>query len=135
MNTSATAAMPDVPVGVGRQWEVRGLEMEDTVRIYDTLDGRTLVTPSNEVYIYSPRFAAVRQVVGLVANEQKERLSDVYLNTSLAAPNVTQKIGATKQQVRAGQRNQCPAGAGLSYETGRRGIVERDRAAWLPKCL
>jgi len=91
-----------MPAGVGRQGELGGLEMEDAVAVYDTKDGRTLVEPSNEVYIYSPRFAAVRQVVGLVANEQKERLSDVYLNASLATPTLTQKIGATKQQVQAG---------------------------------
>ncbi len=88
-----------VPAAVAAQCEVRGLEMEDAIAHYDTLDGRTLVTPSNEVYIYSPRFAAVRQVVGLVANEQKQRLSDVHLNTALATPTATQKIGAAKQQL------------------------------------
>ena len=59
-----------MPTGVGREWQVYGLEMEDTVAHYDTVDGRRIVEPSNEVYIYSPRFGAVRQVVGLVANEQ-----------------------------------------------------------------
>jgi uncharacterized repeat protein (TIGR01451 family) len=81
--------------------EVRGLEMEDAVAAYDTLDGRTLVTPSNRVCIYSPRFAAVRQVVGLVSNEQRQRLSDIQINESLATPVVTQKIGSAKQQVQA----------------------------------
>ncbi|MGD0654848.1 MAG: DUF11 domain-containing protein [Thermoguttaceae bacterium] len=90
------------PVGAPGQSSVAGLQMDDTVAVYDTLDGRTLVTPSNEVYIYSPRFTAVRQVVGLVANEQRNRLSDVYLNTSLAAPTVIQKIGAAKQQIQPG---------------------------------
>ena len=47
-----------VPVGVSDG--PAGLQMEDTVAVYDTLDGRTLVTPSNDVYIYSPRFTAVR---------------------------------------------------------------------------
>ncbi len=89
-----------VPVGVSGG--AAGLQMEDTVAIYDTLDGRTLVTPSNDVYIYSPRFAAVRQVVGLVLNEQRDRLSNVSLNMSLAAPTVIQKIGAAKQQVQLG---------------------------------
>ena len=86
-----------VPVGVSDG--AAGLQMEDTVAVYDTLDGRTMVTPSNDVYIYSPRFAAVRQVVGLVLNEQRDRSSDVQLNTSLAAPTVIQKVGAAKQQV------------------------------------
>jgi hypothetical protein len=91
-----------IPVGTPGKSGVAGLQMEDTVGVYDTLDGRTLTTPSNEVYIYSPRFAAVRQVVGLVATEQKERISDVYLNASLSTPTVTQKIGSAKQQVQAG---------------------------------
>jgi uncharacterized repeat protein (TIGR01451 family) len=91
-----------VPAGATGLSGIAGLQMEDTVAVYDTLDGRTLATPSNEVYIYSPRFAAVRQVVGLVVTEQKDRLSDVYLNTSLAAPKVIQKIGAAKQQIQLG---------------------------------
>ncbi len=100
MNTSATAAI--AACRWARRAGPRGLQMEDTVAVYDTLDGRTLVTPSNDVYIYSPRFTAVRQVVGLVLNEQRDRLSDVYLNASLAAPTVIQKIGAAKQQVQLG---------------------------------
>ena len=88
-----------VPVGAPGPSGIAGLQMEDTVAVYDTLDGRTLVTPSNIVYIYSPRFTVVRQVVGLVLNEQRDRLSNVSLNTSLAAPTIIQKIGATKQQV------------------------------------
>jgi uncharacterized repeat protein (TIGR01451 family) len=90
-----------VPAGVGPENKVGGLEMEDAVAVYDTLDGRTVVKPSNKVCIYSPRFVAVRQVVGLVATEQKQGLNDVYLSTTLATPTITQKIGATKQQVQA----------------------------------
>ena len=44
------------PAGVTRQAEVLGLEMEDTVAHYDTLDGRTLVEPSNEVIISAHSF-------------------------------------------------------------------------------
>jgi uncharacterized repeat protein (TIGR01451 family) len=46
---------------------VAGLELEDAVAHYDTVDGRTVITPSNQVCIYAPRFAAVRQVVDLRA--------------------------------------------------------------------
>jgi uncharacterized repeat protein (TIGR01451 family) len=91
-----------VPLGVGREREVLGLETEDAAAVYDTLDGRTIVEPSNEVYIYSPRFGSVRQIVGLVANEQRAKLSDVYLTASLAKPTLTQKVGAAKQQVQTG---------------------------------
>ncbi len=45
----------------GRQLE--GLDSEDTIAHYDTLDGRTVVKPSCRVCLYAPRFACVRQVL------------------------------------------------------------------------
>lgn len=51
--------------GVRSDWRVEGLELEDTIAHYDTLNGRVVVEPSNRVYIYSPRFASVRQVTGV----------------------------------------------------------------------
>lgn len=56
--------------GVLRSGEVVGLEMEDTVAHYDTLDGRTMLEPTNRVCVYAPRFASARQVVSLIQNEQ-----------------------------------------------------------------
>lgn len=44
---------------------VHGVDLEDTIGHYDTLDGKRIVTPSNRVCVYSPRFAAVRKVTGL----------------------------------------------------------------------
>ena len=52
-----------LPVGVRADWRVDGLEQEDTVAHYDTLDGRVVVQPSNRVCIYAPRFAAVRRAM------------------------------------------------------------------------
>lgn len=68
-----------VHVRVARDWTVSGLDLEDTVAHYDTLDGRTVVTPSNSVCIYAPRFAAVRKVVlasedGLLVSSQAVEL-------------------------------------------------------------
>ena len=54
-----------LPAAVRRDWQVDGLEQEDTVAHYDTVDGRTVVTPSNRVCIYAPRFGVVRRVVDL----------------------------------------------------------------------
>lgn len=51
--------------GVRADWSITGLEAEDTIAHYDTVDGRTVVTPSNKVCLYAPRFAAVRQVIDL----------------------------------------------------------------------
>lgn len=49
---------------------VVGLQQEDTIVHYDTLDGRTKVDESNRVCIYAPRFAAVRNVASVGLNEQ-----------------------------------------------------------------
>jgi uncharacterized repeat protein (TIGR01451 family) len=59
-----------VQVNVGRDEQLRGLELEDTVAVYETIDGETKIEPSNRVCLYAPRFAAVRQVRGVVQNEQ-----------------------------------------------------------------
>lgn len=49
-------------VHVDQSWKVHGLQTEDTVGHFDTLDGRRIVTPSNRVAIYAPRFGAVRKL-------------------------------------------------------------------------
>ncbi|MEK6250037.1 MAG: hypothetical protein N2C12_17770, partial [Planctomycetales bacterium] len=51
-----------VPVRVRKDWTVEGLHMEDTIAHFDTLDGRRVVEPSNQVCIYAPRFGSVRRV-------------------------------------------------------------------------
>jgi uncharacterized repeat protein (TIGR01451 family) len=66
------------PAGVTKDRKIVGLEPEDAVSHYDTADGRILVTPSNRVCIYAPRFAAVRRVVEVVAHEQP-----VFVNAAL----------------------------------------------------
>lgn len=88
-----------MPAEVGDQWEVRGLELEDTIAHYDTLDGRTVVEPSNRVHIYSPRFGAVRQVSTLVANQRARGSAGVHLPRKLAGPTTVQVVGSSKQNV------------------------------------
>jgi uncharacterized repeat protein (TIGR01451 family) len=53
----------DVAVRIRADWSVDGLDTEDTVAHFDTLDGRTVVEPSNRACVYAPRFGAVRRVV------------------------------------------------------------------------
>lgn len=91
-----------LPTGVNSDRKVLGLEMEDTVACYKTADGRTLTEPSNEVYIYAPRFGAVRQVVGLVANEERQRLGGVHVPERLDAPTTLQLVADAKQHVQPG---------------------------------
>lgn len=145
------------PVRVGEQWQVYGLHTEDTVAHFDTLDGRTLVEPSNRVDIYAPRFGAVRQVVGLVGSEQAYRAAGVVLPEHLAGPTTVQSVRTGSQQRQAiGQRGVRPVGIYesqqgdgvvsdaqgpvafqdqlLPYENLdviRRGVMETSEMAWL----
>jgi uncharacterized repeat protein (TIGR01451 family) len=58
-----------LPARVTPDWQVHGLEQEDTIVHYDTLDGRTVVEPTNRVCLYAPRFGSVRSVTGVVEHE------------------------------------------------------------------
>ena len=46
----------DGQVRVRDDWSLLGLDPEDTVAHYDTLDGRTIVKPTHRVCIYAPPF-------------------------------------------------------------------------------
>lgn len=61
-------------VTVTRGGQVHSLELEDTVAHYDTIDGRTIVKPSNRICIYSPRFGAVRKVSSVQQSDQFEQI-------------------------------------------------------------
>lgn len=49
-------------VQVTQDWEVRGLDSQDTIAHYETIDGKLCVAATNRVPIYAPRFGAVRKV-------------------------------------------------------------------------
>ena len=67
---------------VRADWSVDGLEQEDAIAHYDTLDGRVVVTPSNRVCVYAPRFAAIRRVVNLMAHERRQLVDLAIEETS-----------------------------------------------------
>jgi uncharacterized repeat protein (TIGR01451 family) len=67
----------NLDANVRKDWTVVGVDQEDTVAHYDTLDGKTEITESNKVCIYAPRFAAVRKVVAPVLHEGHERMADM----------------------------------------------------------
>lgn len=92
------------PAGPGTKDEVLGVNMEDTVAQYKTVDGRVVVEPTNEVEIYAPRFGAVRQVVSLVANEEHQRAGGVFERVQPSTPTTTQLVGSAKQNVQPDDR-------------------------------
>jgi uncharacterized repeat protein (TIGR01451 family) len=89
------------PVAVSPDWQVEGLDLEDTVAHYDALDGRTLVEPSNRVHIYAPRFGAVRSVTTLVAREQIDQPIGVNLRENLVRHDDIAQATTSLQRVQA----------------------------------
>lgn len=81
--------------------QVVGLGMEDSVAHFDTVDGRTLVQPSNPVFLYSPRFSSVRQVVSLVANEQINGSVGMHMPTKVILHDETQRANTNAQNMQA----------------------------------
>ncbi|MEM1305610.1 MAG: hypothetical protein AAGG46_11975, partial [Planctomycetota bacterium] len=75
-------------VGLRQDLTVTGLEQEDTVAHYDTLDGATCITPSNRVCIYAPRFGAVRRVVNPSESNQRRLINVLEDDASLAQTNL-----------------------------------------------
>jgi len=106
-----------LPVSVAPDWKVRGLELSDTVAHYDTIDGRTEVTPSNRVHIYAPRFGAVRQLTGVQLYERADKAGGVtqpeglvrYESSELAA------TGLQRVQIGLNRGSTLPS----EYEMGR----------------
>ncbi|MEM6798515.1 MAG: hypothetical protein AAF589_03285 [Planctomycetota bacterium] len=88
-----------LPVGVRPDWSIDGLEQEDTVAHYDTLDGRVLVEPSNRVCIYAPRFGAVRRVVHASESLNRELINVFEDDMALAVAEREDLAATTLQQL------------------------------------
>ncbi|MGA2255345.1 MAG: hypothetical protein ABSG53_11835, partial [Thermoguttaceae bacterium] len=89
------------PIRVGPNGELLGLEMEDTVARYSTLDGRTVVEPSNKVSLYSPRFGAVRQVVDVEVDQQRNRATGVAEPVKPLGPRTSEPVALNTQNLQA----------------------------------
>ena len=147
----------DIQASIGPEGEVNGLELDDTVAVYDTIDGRTCIKPSNRVCLYSPRFAAVRKVTSLVAAEQRDQPIGVaaplspYLHQDNQLANAAVQpirpegeIGRKQPSIEQTNEAAIPAiarqpiaamGSGFAphenFEVIRRGIVDRAEKARL----
>lgn len=93
------------PVSVSPEWQVQGLNVDDTVAHYDTQDGRVKVEATNCAYVYAPRFSSVRCVLQVTENEivtgpnnlRKPERAVRYEEKQLAYANIEQQqpIGQT----------------------------------------
>ncbi len=86
-------------VKVRDDWSLEGLDEEDTIIHYDTLDGRTVVKPSNRVCIYAPRFAAVRKVASAYGDNQLVRAGGVDMPIGPVQDDKIQPVSTTVQPI------------------------------------
>jgi uncharacterized repeat protein (TIGR01451 family) len=70
------------------------------------------------VYIYSPRFGAVRQVVSLVSNEERQRAGGVHEPLQPNAPTTTQLVAGTKQNVQLDDQIKARPAAAFRMKQG-----------------
>ena len=87
-----------LPAAVRADWTVDGLEQEDAIAHYDTVDGRVVVTPSNRVCVYAPRFAAVRRVENLLAHERRQLVDLAIEETAPTSAGETQPVVSSTQR-------------------------------------
>jgi uncharacterized repeat protein (TIGR01451 family) len=79
--------------------QVDGLQAEDAFVHYETIDGRTLVQPSNRVCIYAPRFGVVRKVDLSCEENELESLHKVNQPVRASLANEDESARASAQPV------------------------------------
>ncbi len=84
-------------VRVRSNWRVDGLDPEDTIAHFDTLAGDVEVVASNSTAIYSPRFAATRQVQHIHQTRVDLLASKSSAVDRVANENANTQSGAVKQ--------------------------------------
>ena len=108
-------------VQVDGDWNVYGVDSEDTFGHFDTLDGKRLVSPSNRVAIYAPRFSAVRRVDNLHKSELTAKLTQVKTKEGPVLSRGSDFSSTTKQNVAVKLNEQSQQAFGFSDRT--RGVV------------
>ena len=88
-----------IGVAVDKDWTVRGLEIEDTIGHFDTLEGQRVVQPSNRVCIYAPRFGSVRKVYGIASKVNVQQLAGVDNQVALEQIDEVDMPSTTLQQL------------------------------------
>ncbi len=88
-----------LPAAVRKDWQIDGLQQEDTVAHYDTVDGRTVITPSNRVCIYAPRFGVVRREIDLHEYARYDRTIGVNDNLALVQIDETESAFASQADI------------------------------------
>lgn len=88
-------------VYVNDKWQVFGLDTEDTIGHFDTLDGRRIASPSNRVAIYAPRFGAVRRISDISGDSVTSRLASADKKVGPTLARTEDTMSTTLQNVQA----------------------------------
>ncbi len=109
---------------VDGKWNLKGLEVEDTIAHFDTLSGDVEIVSSNRAHVYAPRFAAVRQVRNVLVSEQRSSpyASASFVGSSDYIGNL--EAGAVKQPLATVRA--VGTKMGLSVQQNDRGILIDD---------
>jgi uncharacterized repeat protein (TIGR01451 family) len=108
-------------VQVDGDWNLYGLDTEDTFGHFDTLDGKRLVSPSNRVAIYAPRFSAVRRVDNLHKSERTAKVNQFKKQEGSVLSRSSDFSSTTKQHVAIKTDQQSQHAFGFTDQT--RGVV------------
>ncbi len=108
-------------VQVDQNWNIYGLDTEDTIGHFDTLDGRRLVTPSNRVAIYAPRFGAVRKIAGLFNAQSNVPVGAMEEKTIIARSQAADLATTTKQHLSVDRFDGGKRASGMQSRT--RGVL------------
>lgn len=89
-------------VEVKGNWEADIQNETGTFIFYDGVQGRSTIQSPDPVYIYAPRFRAVRQVLDLNVDEQVTMTGDLYTPTQVSTANRSMETSTTRQNQQAG---------------------------------
>ena len=114
-------------IQVDHDFNVYGLDPEDTFGHFDTLDGKRIVVPSNRVAIYAPRFGSVRRIDGVV-NAQFNQPTVAFFERKQTVQATDMSFATTSKQYEMPARSQGGTRAsGLMDQT--RGVTVRETLA------
>ncbi len=88
-----------VKVTVDDDLIIQGLETEDTVGHFETVDGRRIVTASNRVAIYAPRFGAVRRLDSVFNARLRQPIGSIEEKTPIAMAQGNNETATSNQHV------------------------------------
>lgn len=108
-------------VQVDGDWNIYGMDSEDTFGHFDTLDGKRLVSPSNRVAIYAPRFSAIRRVDNLHKSERTALVTQFKKKEGSVLSRTSDFSSTTKQNVALSSNERSQKAFGFSDRT--RGVV------------